>query len=57
MKRFFDPGMGSYFVTSIQGLDYTMVLGLVVFQGTFVVFANFLVDILYVIVDPRIRIS
>jgi oligopeptide transport system permease protein len=56
-KIFSIPGMGSYFVTSIQGLDYTMVLGLVVFQGTFVVFANFLVDILYVIVDPRIRIS
>jgi oligopeptide transport system permease protein len=56
-KIFSIPGMGSYFVTSIQGLDYTMVLGLVVFQGTFVVFANFLVDILYVIVDPRIRIA
>ena len=51
------PGIGSYFVTSIQSLDYTMVLGLTVFFGIFVVAANFLVDIIYGIVDPRIRVT
>lgn len=51
------PGMGAYFVNAIQSLDYTMVLGLVVFQAVLIVFANFIVDLLYVIVDPRVRIT
>lgn len=50
------PGLGAYFVTSITGLDYTMTLGLVVFQAAIVVFANFIVDLLYGLVDPRVRI-
>ncbi len=51
------PGIGSYFVTSIQSLDYTMVLGLTVFLGVFVVIANFIVDIIYGFIDPRIRVT
>lgn len=54
-KVFSIPGLGAYFVTSITGLDYTMTLGLVVFQATIVVFANFIVDLLYGLVDPRVR--
>ena len=56
-KAFSIPGLGSYFVTSITGLDYTMTLGLVVFQSVLVVFANFIVDLLYGVVDPRVRIQ
>lgn len=56
-KIFSIPGMGAYFVTSIQGLDYTMVMGLVIFQAVIVVFANFVVDLAYGIVDPRIRVA
>lgn len=51
------PGLGNYFVTSITGLDYTMTLGLVVFQAVLVVFANFIVDLLYGIIDPRVRVA
>lgn len=51
------PGIGSYFVTSVQSLDYTMVLGLTIFFGIFVVAANFVVDIIYGFVDPRIRVT
>lgn len=50
------PGLGSYFVDSISGLDYTMTLGLVVFQSVLVVLANFIVDLLYGVVDPRVRV-
>lgn len=50
------PGLGAYFVTSITGLDYTMTLGLVVFQASVVVAANFIVDLLYGLIDPRVRI-
>ena len=56
-KIFSIPGMGAYFVTSIQGLDYTMVMGLVIFQAVIVVAANFIVDLLYSVVDPRIRVA
>ena len=51
------PGLGAYYVTSIQNLDYTMTLGLTVFYSTFVVTANLIVDIMYGFIDPRIRIS
>ncbi len=55
-KIFAIPGIGAFFVTSVQTLDYTMTLGLTVFFGVFVVTANFIIDLIYGLVDPRIRI-
>jgi oligopeptide transport system permease protein len=51
------PGIGAYFVSSVQSLDYTMTLGLTVFFGVFVVSANFIIDLIYGLVDPRIRVT
>ncbi len=51
------PGIGAFFVTSVQSLDYTMTLGLTVFFGVFVVSANFIIDLVYGLADPRIRIA
>ena len=51
------PGMGKFYVLGIQNLDYSMVLGMTVFYGIFLIIANFIVDVLYGVVDPRIRIS
>ena len=51
------PGIGAYFVTSVQSLDYTMTLGLTVFFGVFVVSANFIIDLIYGLIDPRIRVA
>lgn len=51
------PGLGAYYVTSIQNLDYTMTLGLTVFFSIFVIMFNFIVDLLYGLIDPRIRIT
>ena len=51
------PGMGKFYVSGIQNLDYSQVLGLTVFYGAFIVAANFIVDILYGFVDPRIRVD
>ncbi|MBF4693441.1 ABC transporter permease [Fusibacter ferrireducens] len=56
-KIFAIPGLGQHFVNSITGLDYTMTLGLTIFYGSFLVLANFIVDIAYGIIDPRIRIE
>ncbi len=51
------PGMGKFYVSSVQSLDYTLVLGMTVFFGAFLVTANFVVDLLYGLVDPRIRVA
>jgi oligopeptide transport system permease protein len=49
------PGIGRYFVTSISARDYGMIMGTTLFYTTVVVLANLIVDILYAVVDPRIR--
>lgn len=51
------PGMGKYYVESVNGNDYTMILGMTIFYGAFLVLASTVVDILYGIVDPRIRVD
>ncbi|MFO7323534.1 MAG: ABC transporter permease [Chloroflexota bacterium] len=49
------PGMGRYFVTSITGRDYPVIMGTILLYAFFLVVANMLVDIIYVWLDPRIR--
>ena len=51
------PGLGRYFVTAMQNLDYTLVMGLTIFFGAFLILMNFLVDVAYGFIDPRIRLS
>ena len=51
------PGLGRHFVLAMQNLDYTLVLGLTVFFGVFLIGMNFLVDVAYGLIDPRIRHS
>lgn len=50
------PGLGSSFVTSITARDYPTVMGVTIFFGAFLIFMNFVVDILYRFIDPRINI-
>ncbi len=54
---FLIPGLGKYFVDSITTLDYTLIMGLTIFYGTFLVVMNLLVDLLYGFIDPRIRLK
>jgi oligopeptide transport system permease protein len=51
------PGIGGYFVDSIKNNDYTMILGTTLFYSALIVFTIFIVDVLYGVIDPRIRIS
>ncbi|WP_027628306.1 ABC transporter permease [Ruminiclostridium cellobioparum] len=51
------PGLGSSFVTSITAKDYPTVMGVTIFFGAVLIFMNFLVDIIYRFVDPRINIT
>jgi len=53
-RLFFIPGLGRYYVTSIYDRDYTVILGTTIFYAAFLVFANFIVDIVYAFLDPRI---
>ncbi len=56
-KIFGIPGLGFYYVTSINDRDYTMILGTTIFFAVLFVVAQLLIDILYSVVDPRIRVS
>lgn len=49
------PGLGRYYVTSIYNRDYTTILGVTVFYSILVVGFNFAVDLLYGVLDPRIK--
>lgn len=51
------PGLGQYFVRSMQNLDYPMILGTTIFYGGFLIIMNFVVDIVYGLIDPRIRVG
>lgn len=51
------PGLGRHFVTSIYNRDYTVILGVTVFYSALLVFLNFLVDLAYVWLDPRIKLD
>ena len=51
------PGLGRYFVQAVQQLDYTVIMGTTVFYGAFLVFMVILVDLLYGLIDPRVRLT
>lgn len=56
-KMFSIPGLGFYYVKSVSDNDYTMVIGLTIFFALLFVMSLIVVDILYGIVDPRIRVA
>lgn len=49
------PGLGRYFVQGALNRDYTLVMGVVVFYGALIILFNFIVDLLYGWLDPRLR--
>jgi ABC-type dipeptide/oligopeptide/nickel transport system permease component len=51
------PGLGKQYVQSIQINDYTVIMGVTIFYSVLLVFALFLVDLAYGIIDPRIRLA
>lgn len=51
------PGMGSLIFSSVQMRDYPVVLGCVIFYGAVFILVNLLVDLVYALIDPRIRYS
>lgn len=51
------PGMGSLLVTSINYRDFPLVQGIIMYITIVVVLVNFIVDLLYAVIDPRIRLK
>jgi ABC-type dipeptide/oligopeptide/nickel transport system permease component len=51
------PGLGRYFVQAVQQLDYTVIMGTTVFYGAFLVLMVIVVDIVYGLIDPRVRLE
>lgn len=56
-KIFTIPGLGGEFITAINGRDYTLIMGTTIFLATLIVIMNVVVDIIYKIVDPRIKLK
>lgn len=56
-KIFTIPGLGREFVSAITNRDYTMIMGTTILLATFIIIANVIVDILYKIIDPRIKLK
>jgi len=55
-KIFAIPGLGQWMIHSINGRDYPMIMGLTIFFSSFLMISMFLVDLIYTLLDPRIRL-
>lgn len=51
------PGLGKWFVMSITNRDYTVILGVTIFYSLFLLVMNLIVDVLYAVIDPRIKLA
>ena len=56
-KLFSIPGLGRYFISAITDRDYSVTLGLTVFLGVMIIGCNLIVDIMYAVIDPRVKIT
>jgi oligopeptide transport system permease protein len=51
------PGMGRYFITAVTNRDYPLVMGVTIVYAVLIVSMNFVVDVVYTFLDPRIRLE
>jgi oligopeptide transport system permease protein len=51
------PGIGRYFIQAALNRDYTLVMGVVICYAALIILLNFIADILYGLLDPRVRVS
>ncbi|SEH01944.1 peptide/nickel transport system permease protein, partial [Nonomuraea solani] len=51
------PGLGQFAILAIRNQDLPQVMGVVLVAAAFVVVASLIVDLLYAVVDPRVRLS
>jgi oligopeptide transport system permease protein len=51
------PGIGRYFVQGAINRDYTLVMGVLIYYATFIILLNLVADVLYAVLDPRVRLK
>lgn len=51
------PGLGKFFITSIYNRDYTVILGITIFYSAIVIIMNMIVDLIYPLIDPRVKLD
>ena len=56
-KVFAINGIGKYFISSINARDYTLIMGTTIFFGAILIFCNYVVDLMYGVIDPRIKMD
>ncbi|MDR3331817.1 MAG: ABC transporter permease [Synergistaceae bacterium] len=56
-RLFMIPGIGRYFVTAVSERDYSVVLGITIFYGAFMLLCTLIVDIAYAVIDPRVKFT
>ena len=56
-KIFGIPGLGFYYISSINDRDYTMIIGTTIFAAGLFILAQLIIDIAYSLLDPRIRVQ
>ena len=56
-KIFNIPGLGRYFVKSIESRDYTIIMGVTIFYAAILILMTLICDIIYKLVDPRIKLD
>lgn len=58
MENIFNiPGMGKYLVNAVKDSDYTMIMGMTAFYAIIMIVTMFLVDVVYMLVDPRVKMD
>jgi len=51
------PGIGRYFVEGALNRDYSLVMGVVIFYAVLIIALNLIVDLLYAVLDPKVRLT
>jgi oligopeptide transport system permease protein len=55
-KIFSVPGLGRFFIECVTGRDYPVIMGTTIFLGALIIIMNLIVDIIYSLVDPKIKL-
>lgn len=51
------PGMGKFFITAVTNRDYPLIMGVTLVYAVLIVIANLAVDLLYTVIDPRVKLE
>jgi oligopeptide transport system permease protein len=56
-RLFMIPGIGRYFVTAVSERDYSVIMGITIFYGAFMMICTLVVDVAYALIDPRVKLT